>query len=152
MNDYKNAGGRVTVSSDAGYTYNLFGFSTIEEMELLQEAGFHPLEVLRGATKHGAEAIFEPKGEEIQFGVIRPELLADLVIVGENPIENLKVLYGTGAIRLNDQTAEADIVGGVEYTIKDGIIYDAKELLKDVELMVEKQKQERGELKQLKWR
>jgi hypothetical protein len=40
----------------------------------------------------------------------------------------------------------------VEYTIKDGIIYDAKELLKDVELMVEKQKQERGELKQLKWR
>jgi imidazolonepropionase-like amidohydrolase len=121
-------------------------------MELLQEAGFHPLEVLRGATKHGAEAIFEPKGEEIQFGVIRPELLADLVIVGENPIENLKVLYGTGAIRLNDQTAEADIVGGVEYTIKDGIIYDAKELLKDVELMVEKQKQERGELKQLKWR
>ncbi|MDP6991693.1 MAG: amidohydrolase [Candidatus Marinimicrobia bacterium] len=152
LNDYKNAGGRVTVSSDAGYTYNLFGFSTIEEMELLQEAGFHPLEVLRGATKHGAEAIFEPKGEEIQFGVIRPELLADLVIVGENPIENLKVLYGTGAIRLNDQTAEADIVGGVEYTIKDGIIYDAKELLKDVELMVEKQKQERGELKQLKWR
>jgi hypothetical protein len=152
LNDYKNAGGRVTVSSDAGYTYNLFGFSTVEEMELLQEAGFHPLEVFRGATKHGAEAIFEPKGEDIKFGVIRAGLLADLVIIGENPVENLKVLYGTGAVRLNNETAEAELVGGVLYTIKDGIIYDAKKLLKDVELMVEKQKKQRGGLKQLKWK
>ena len=152
LNDYKNAGGRVTVSSDAGYTYNLFGFSTIEEMELLQEAGFHPLEVFRGATKHGAEAIFEPKGEDIQFGVIRPGLLADLVIIGENPIENLKVLYGTGAVRLNSKTAEAELVGGVLYTIKDGIIYDAKQLLKDVEMMVKKQKKERSGLKKLDWK
>ena len=152
LNDYKNAGGRVTVSSDAGYTYNLFGFSTIEEMELLQEAGFHPLEVFRGATKHGAEAIFEPKGEDIQFGVIRPGLLADLVIIGENPIENLKVLYGTGAVRLNNKTAEAELVGGVLYTIKDGIIYDAKQLLKDVEMMVKKQKKERSGLKKLDWK
>ena len=152
LNDYKNAGGRVTVSSDAGYTYNLFGFSTVEEMELLQEAGFHPLEVFRGATKHGAEAIFEPKGEDIQFGVIRPGLLADLVIIGENPIENLKVLYGTGAVRLNSKTAEAELVGGVLYTIKDGIIYDAKQLLKDVEMMVKKQKKERSGLKKLDWK
>ncbi|MBE9472822.1 MAG: amidohydrolase family protein, partial [Chloroflexi bacterium] len=46
LNDYKNMGGRVTVSSDAGYIYNTFGFGTIGEMELLQEAGFHPLEVI----------------------------------------------------------------------------------------------------------
>ena len=121
-------------------------------MELLQEAGFHPLEVFRGATKHGAEAIFEPKGEDIKFGVIRPGLLADLAIVGENPVENLKVLYGTGAVRLNSQTAEAELVGGVLYTIKDGIIYDAKELLKDVEMMVKKQKKERGQLKKIDWK
>ena len=152
LNDYKNAGGRVTVSSDAGYTYNLFGFSSVEEMELLQEAGFHPLEVFRGATKHGAEAIFEPKGEDIKFGVVRAGLLADLVIIGENPVENLKVLYGTGAVRLNSETADAELVGGVLYTIKDGIIYDAKQLLKDVEMMVQKQKRERGALKQIKWK
>ena len=29
LNDYKNLGGRVTVSSDAGYIYNTFGFGTI---------------------------------------------------------------------------------------------------------------------------
>ena len=71
LNDYKNMGGRVTVSSDAGYIYNTFGFSTIEEMELLQEAGFHPLEVIRGATLHAAQALFEPKKKPIEFGVVR---------------------------------------------------------------------------------
>ena len=144
LDDYKDAGGRVTVSSDAGFTYNLMGFSTIEEMELLQEAGFHPLEVIRGATLHGAEALFEPRGEPIRFGVVRPGLLADLVIVGENPIQNLKVLYGTGHVRLDDETGSPERVGGVTYTIKDGIVYDAKELLADVRRMVEEQKQERG--------
>ena len=143
LDDYKDAGGRVTVSSDAGFIYNLFGFSTIEEMELLQEAGFHPLEVIRGATLHGAEAIFEPMGEPIEFGAIRPGLKADLVLVEENPIQNLKVLYGTGAVRLNDETGQPERVGGVRYTIKDGIVYDAKQLLADVRAMVERQKAER---------
>jgi hypothetical protein len=144
LNDYKNAGGRVTVSSDAGFIYNLYGFSSIEEMELLQEAGFHPLEVIRAATLHAAEGLFEPMGKEIEFGEIRPGLLADLVIVEENPIQNLKVLYGTGHMRLNDQTGKAEWVGGIRHTIKDGIVYDARQLLRDVAEMVEAQKRERG--------
>jgi len=144
LNDYKNLGGRVTVSSDAGYIFNTFGFGTISEMELLQEAGFHPLEVIRGATLHGAEALHEPKGKPIEFGVVRPGLLADLVIVPEDPVANLKVLYGTGAVRLNEQTGKAERVGGIKYTIKDGIVYDARQLLADVARMVAMQKQERG--------
>lgn len=144
LDDYKDAGGRVTVSSDAGFIYNLFGFSTIEEMELLQEAGFHPLEVFRGATLHGAEAIFDPKGEPIQFGEVREGLLADLVIVDENPVHNLKVLYGTGHRLLNDESGEVERVGGVKYTIKDGILFDARQLRADVREMVEGQKQEWG--------
>jgi len=92
---------------------------------------------------HGAEAIFEPQGKEIEYGLIRPGLLADLVLIEENPVENLKVLYGTGAVKLNDETGKVERVGGVKYTIKDGIIYDAKKLLKDVEEMVMKQKNER---------
>ena len=144
LDDYKDMGGRVTVSSDAGFIYNLYGFSTIEEMELLQEAGFHPLEVLRGATMHGAETLFEPKGRKIEFGVVREGLLADLVIVEENPVENLKVLYGTGHVRLKDETGRTERVGGIRYTIKDGIVYDAKALLEDVARMVEEQKRQRA--------
>ena len=50
------------------------------------------------------------------------------------------MLYGTGALRLNDKTGSAERVGGIRYTIKDGIVYDAKQLLADVAAMVEKQK------------
>lgn len=146
VNDYKNMGGRVTVGSDSGFIYQLYGFGTIIELEMLQEAGFHPLEVIRSATMYGAQAIFEPKGEEIQFGVVRPGLLADLVIIDENPLQNLKVLYGTGAVRLDDESGKPSRVGGVRYTIKDGIVYDAKALLEDVADMVERQKTERGGL------
>jgi hypothetical protein len=67
-----------------------------------------------------------------------------MVVVDQNPLENLKVLYGTGAVRLNDKTGKAERVGGIKYTIKDGIVYDAKQLLADVAAMVEKQKRERG--------
>ena len=53
------------------------------------------------------------------------------------------MLYGTGHRKLNDETGEIERVGGIKYTIKDGIVYDAKELLADVAKMVEKQKRER---------
>ena len=145
LNDYKNRGGRVTVGTDAGFIYQLYGFSYPLEMEMLQEAGFHPLEVIRAATLHGAEELFEPQGKPIEFGLIEEGLLADLVIVEENPLENLKVLYGTGAVRLNDETGKPERVGGVKYTIKDGIVYDAKALLDDVAEMVERARAEEEE-------
>jgi hypothetical protein len=140
LNDYKNMGGRVTASSDAGFIYNTPGFSTIQEMELLQEAGFHPLEVVRAATYHPAEALAKARGKEIEVGVIRPGTLADILIVDQNPLANLKVLYGTGALKLDDSTGKPTQVGGVRWTIKDGIVYDAKQLLADVARMVDAQK------------
>ena len=144
LNDYKKMGGRVTASDDAAYIYNTWGFGYVHELELMQEAGFHPLEVIRGATMHAAQALHEPKGRPIEFGVVRAGLLADMIIVDQNPLQNMKVLYGTGALRLNDRTGQTERVGGIKYTIKDGIVYDAKKLLADVAAMVEKQKQERA--------
>ena len=143
LNDYKKLGGRVTVSDDAGFIYNTYGFGIIHEMELLQEAGFHPLEVIRAATMHGAQALHEPQRKPLEFGIVRTGLLADLVLVDENPLQNLKVLYATGALRLNDATGRMDRVGGIKYTIKDGIVYDSRALLADVAAMVEAQKADR---------
>jgi imidazolonepropionase-like amidohydrolase len=137
LNDYKNMGGRVTVGTDAGFIYSTYGFAYPQEMEMLQEAGFHPLEVVRAATMHGAQTLYKPKGKAIEFGVVRPGMLADLVVVDQNPLANFKVLYGTGAVRLNDSTGVVERIGGVKYTIKDGIVYDAKQLLADVAKMVE---------------
>lgn len=144
LNDYKKMGGRITTGSDSGFIYQTYGFGYVLELELLQEAGFHPLEVIQCATMNGALTLHEPKGEKIQFGVVRTGMLADLVVVEENPLENFKVLYGTGAVKLNDKTGKPERVGGVKYTIKDGIVYDAKKLLEDVAAMVDKQKGERA--------
>lgn len=142
LNDYKNAGGRVTTGSDSGFIYKLYGFDYIRELELLREAGFHPVEVIRSATLYGAEELHDPKGASIDFGILRAGLKADLVVVDENPLQNLKVLYGNGAVKLNDETGETERVGGIKYTIKDGIVYDAQRLLADVREMVRKAKEE----------
>ena len=66
INEYKNRGGRVTTGSDSGYIYKLYGFDYIRELELLQEAGFHPLEVIRAATFHGAEALHEAEAASVR--------------------------------------------------------------------------------------
>jgi imidazolonepropionase-like amidohydrolase len=140
MNDYKRMGGRVTTGSDSGFIYQTYGFGYINEFELLQEAGFHPLEVIQSATMNGALTLFEPMHRAPEFGVVREGLLADMVIVDQNPLQNFKVLYVTGALRLNDRTGKPERVGGIKWTIKDGIAYDAKKLAADVAQMVEKQK------------
>ena len=135
LNDYKNHGGRVTTGEDAGYIYSLYGFGYIRELELLREAGFHPLEVFRAATLNGAEAL----GVADQLGTVEPGKLADLIVLSENPLANIGSLYGTGAIKLTDKN-EIVRVGGVKYTIKDGIVYDAAKLLADVRRMVSEDK------------
>ena len=144
LDEYKNRGGRVATGSDSGFIYKLYGFGYIRELELLQEAGFHPLEVISAATLSGAQAL----GAADRVGSVEPGKLADLVIVRENPLADLKVLYGTGAIRVTEDN-EVIRTEGIRYTIKDGIVYDAQALLADVREMVAKAKEDSGrELKQ----
>ena len=88
------------------------------------------------ATLNGAEAL---KMED-QIGSIEVGKQADLIIVEENPLKNLKVLYGTGAIKL-DKNNEVTRVGGIKYTISNGVVYDAKKLLKEVKKIVDKEKE-----------
>lgn len=139
INEYKNRGGRVTVGTDAGFIYELYGFSYVREMELLREAGFHPLEVIKAATFNGAQSL----GMEKEIGTVEIGKLADFVIVEENPLANIQSMYGTGTIKLVENN-EVVRKGGVKYTIKDGIVYDAKKLLADVKKMVEDEKAKSG--------
>lgn len=139
INEYKNRGGRVTTGSDSGFIFQLYGFAYVRELELLREAGFHPLEVIRSATLNGAEAL---KMED-EIGTVEVGKIADMILIETNPLENLKSLYGTGAIKLTEDN-EVVRVGGVKYTISKGVVYDAKGLLKEVKEMVDKAKAEEG--------
>ena len=110
----KNRGGRVTTGSDSGFIFQLYGFA-FARARITCEAGFHPLEEF---VQQSAEAL---KLDD-QIGTIEVGKLADMVLVEANPLENLKVLYGTG-VKLTEHN-EAVRVGGVKYTISNGVIYE----------------------------
>jgi cytosine/adenosine deaminase-related metal-dependent hydrolase len=129
-------GGKLTVGSDAGSLYALYGFTTIRELELLQEAGLHPIDILKIATVNAAETLGLHRLAGVRIGY-----LADLAIVDGNPLDNFKVLYGHG---LDASDAGKPVRrGGVRYTIKAGIVYDARALRAEVEEYVRDQRSRR---------
>ncbi len=126
----------MTVGSDAGFIYAVYGFAYVRELELLQEAGFQPLEVIRSATLNGAELL----GIADQTGTIQVGKKADLVIVNEDPLQNFKVLYATGHKKLDESTGQMGQTKGVLYTIRDGIVFDAEKVRSRILQLVEERK------------
>ena len=137
VNVYKNQGGTVAVGSDSGYLFEIWGFGTIRELEMLEEAGFSPLETIHAATENGAKVVKNP-----ELGLIRQGYLADLVLLSENPLADLKILYGSGVTRAGqDRKAVQEYC--VKYTIRDGVVFDSQALLRDVRDLVAKARQAR---------
>lgn len=132
VRDFADMGGIVCAGDDPGSLYGLYGFCYIRELELHRHAGFHPLDVIMHATGNNAKTL----GMEDQLGRVRAGYLADLILVDENPLKNLKYLYPTGV----EEWVDGKMVkkGGVKWTIKDGIVYEAPRLLEDVKEMVAK--------------
>ncbi|MBM4015484.1 MAG: amidohydrolase family protein [Planctomycetes bacterium] len=127
---FADLGGTVTCGEDAGFIYQMYGFGYLRELELHEEAGFTPLEVLKQATVDGARVL----GVDASLGRIRAGHLADLVLVNGNPLDNLRLLYPTGAdIEVDGRPVHA---GGIEWTIKDGIPYHGPTLLERVRAIV----------------
>lgn len=134
VNEFKNRGGHVAVGSDTGTSYHLYGFGTIRELELMERAGFHPLEIVKAATQESARAV-----GLTQVGVIRPGYEADLLVLEMNPLEDFKALYATGTTRVTED-GRADTVHGLRYTILDGKVIDPQAMLREVADMVQRAK------------
>jgi len=130
VKDFADKGGLVGAGDDAGFIYTLYGFSFISELELLQEAGFHPIDVVEIATGNNAELL----GLGDKLGRIRPGYLADMILIDENPLANFKYLYPTGVLDLKDGKPVRR--GGVKWTIKDGIVYHTPTIMNEVKAMV----------------
>jgi imidazolonepropionase-like amidohydrolase len=104
----------------------------IRELELQQEAGFHPLDVLKHATANGAKIL----GREYELGRLKKGFKADVALVNGNPLANFKLLYPTGTlVRDGDKATRG---GTVEWTIKDGFCYRGAVLMEDVRQIVAK--------------
>lgn len=130
LREFERRGGLIGAGEDAGFIYQMYGFGLIRELELHQEAGFNPIKVIQHATSNNARIL----GEETRLGRVKVGYKADLIVVDGNPLENLKVLYPTGVEQIVDGKAVRS--GGVKWTVKDGIPYDAPRLLADVKAMV----------------
>ncbi len=130
VRDFERLGGVIGAGEDAGFIYQVYGFGLIRELELHQEAGFQPIKVLQHATANNAQIL----GEGARLGRVRPGFLGDLVVVNGNPLEDLKVFYPPRA------DAAAGPGGGVAWTIKDGIPYDAPRMLREAREIVARAK------------
>jgi len=97
-----DAGGRVGVGSHG----QLQGLGYHWEMWSIASGGATPMQVLRAATIHGADAI----GHGKELGSIEAGKLADLVVLDANPLENIR----------NTNT--------VRFVMKNGRLYDGATL------------------------
>jgi imidazolonepropionase-like amidohydrolase len=134
VREFHRMGGLLTAGSDDGA---VGGISMIRELELLQEAGIHPIDIVRIATTNAYQAL----GMKEHCG-IRVGCVADLAVVNGNPIDNLKVMYGRGYGLFGIlPRGERERHGGVKYTVRNGVVYDAQALLREAEWYVERERE-----------
>jgi cytosine/adenosine deaminase-related metal-dependent hydrolase len=79
------AGVPIGAGTDTPIGFAVPGYSLHSELELLVRAGLSPLEALRSATLRPAEFF----GLEGEMGTVEPGRLADLVLLGGNPLDDI---------------------------------------------------------------
>ena len=125
IREFHARGGVLGYAVDDPFTWNTSGIGNVRELQLMREAGLHPLEVLRAATRTSALILRRP-----DLGLVQTGYKADLAIVDGNPLHNLRFLYTFGALTMQD--SEMVRRGGVRWTIKGGVVYDNVALMEEV--------------------
>ncbi|HXI03984.1 MAG TPA: amidohydrolase family protein [Candidatus Saccharimonadales bacterium] len=92
------AGVRIAGGSDTANPFVFPGYSMHEELALMVEAGLTPMEALVSATRRAAEMLHA----EDTFGTVEPGKRADLLILGSDPLKDIR----------NTRTLEAVIQNG----------------------------------------
>ena len=97
------AGVRFLAGTDSNFPYVYYGSSLHDELALLVEAGFTPLEALQAATRNAAEFLKMPDAGSIQQGY-----RADLVLLDADPLVDIHNIAKINAVilggRLLDRT------------------------------------------------
>jgi imidazolonepropionase-like amidohydrolase len=98
------AGVPIAAGTDTPIGFAAPGYSLHTELEMLVRAGLSPIEALRSATLRPAEFF----GLEGEMGTIEPGRLADLVLLAEDPLEDIGNTRSVQAVvtrgRLLDRT------------------------------------------------
>lgn len=132
--EFNKRGGHLAYAADDPYLWNTSGIANIRELQLIHEAGLNPLEVIRSATYNSAKTLRRP-----DLGLVQTGFTADLLIVNGNPLHNLRFLYAFGA--MDSEDGQIVRKGGIRWTIKEGVVFDNKQLIKEVLDMVSESKE-----------
>jgi len=86
---YAVAGGKVALGTDyGGYTTPFQLGMPIREIELMQQAGMAPLQIIVAATRNAAHVC----NRERELGTLEVNKVADVLVVDGNPVEDLHAL------------------------------------------------------------
>ncbi len=81
-----DAGVKYGFGTDTGPPARFPGYFEHWEMELMVDAGLTPMQVIQAATKNSAEFLNVSK----DFGTLEAGKWADLIVLGKNPLDNIK--------------------------------------------------------------
>ena len=98
-----DAGVRMIVSSDSSGGVRLSGFSAIDELVLLVEAGVKPLDALRAGTLNPALLL----KKESSLGSVTAGKLADLVLLDGDPLGDIRNLRRIAAVIADGRVFES---------------------------------------------
>ena len=90
-------GARIVVGSHTWVPYAETGYSYFREMELFQQAGMTPLEIIRAATIENARFL---RIDE-RLGSIERGKLADLILVEGDPLTDISAMRNVRRVMLN---------------------------------------------------
>ena len=104
------SGSMILMGTDSPEFFNIPGFAVHREIPLMAEAGMSPYEVLRSGTTNVARYVEEYLGQSPDFGTITEGNRADLLLLGENPLESVAALQArVGVMVRGTWLPEADI-------------------------------------------
>jgi imidazolonepropionase-like amidohydrolase len=104
---YREHGVPLVVGTDTGNPYVFPGYNVHRELELLVRAGLTPGEALAAATRVAAEMI----GAEEDFGTIEPGKRADLLVLGANPLDDIRNTRSLEVVISEGEVIDREVLG-----------------------------------------
>ena len=123
----------MVAGTDAGISGIIWGFSLHDELKLLVKAGLSNEEALASATRLGAEWL----GIGDKIGTIETGKFADIVLLDENPLDNISNARQISGVFVNgkwiDKNKIDTMLSEVEHwNIANKKNYNWKEILKNL--------------------
>jgi hypothetical protein len=97
VGDMYNAGVKLLAGTDLASNFLMPGFSLHDELSLMVEAGLSPLAALQTATINPAKFLHREK----ELGTVEKGKLADLVLLDDNPLDNINNTRKISAVIVN---------------------------------------------------